>query len=73
MFIVDESTEKQIFEVTITETLCMTVEVEADNPMEAEQIVADRWSNSDYLLDADSFTGVEFQAHMSDSTKNERF
>ena len=50
------------FEVTITETLKMTVTVEAKNRDEAEQIVSDNWRNSDYILDADNFTGVEFDA-----------
>lgn len=31
------------YEVTITETLEMTVEVEAKNRLEAEQIISDRW------------------------------
>ena len=50
------------FAVTITETLKMTVEVEAASREEAEQIASDNWRNSEYILDADSFAGVEFEA-----------
>jgi len=48
--------------VTITETLKLTVEVEAKYPQEAEQIVSDNWRNSMYVLGADNFVGVEFEA-----------
>ena len=48
------------FKVTITETLKKTVEVEAKNQHEAEQIVSENWNNSEYILDADNFVGVEF-------------
>jgi len=50
------------FEVTITETLKMTVTVAAKDQHEAEQIVSDNWRNSEYILDADNFIGVEFEA-----------
>lgn len=41
------------FEVTITEILERKVIVEADSPEQAEEIVSDRWYESDYILDAD--------------------
>ena len=47
------------FKVTITETLRKTVEVEAKNRQEAEQIVSENWKNSEYVLDADNFVEVE--------------
>jgi len=50
------------FSVTITETLKITVEVDAENQEQAEQIVSDKWKNSEYILDADNFCGVEFTA-----------
>lgn len=50
------------FDVTITETLKMTVTVEADSQLEAEQLVSDRWKNSEYILDAENFTGADFKA-----------
>ena len=49
------------FEVRITETLQKTVVVEACDRQEAKQIVSDNWKNSEYILDADSFVGVEFE------------
>ena len=50
------------FKVTITETLKRTVEVEADDQQEAEQMVSDGWHNSQYILDAADFVGVAFEA-----------
>lgn len=50
------------FRVTITETLKQVVEVEADSQDEAEQLVSDDWHSSSYILDADDFVGVEFEA-----------
>ena len=50
------------YKVTITETLKLSVEVEAKNQQEAEQIVSDKWRNSEYILDADNFVDVEFEA-----------
>lgn len=50
------------FDVTITETLKMTVTVEADSQLEAEQLVSDRWNNSEYILDAENFIGADFKA-----------
>jgi len=55
----------KLFEVTITETLKLTVEVEAESQQEAEQIVSDKWHdrhNSEYILSADNFVDVEFNA-----------
>jgi hypothetical protein len=53
--------EMQPFKVTITETLKLTVEVEAKDRHDAEQIVSDNWKKSEYILDADNFYGVEFE------------
>ena len=50
------------YDVTITETLKMTVTVEAESQLEAEQMVSDNWRNQEYILDADNFTGVDFKA-----------
>lgn len=50
------------YDVTITETLKMTVTVEAESQMEAEQMVSDNWRNQEYILDADNFTSVDFKA-----------
>ena len=50
------------YDVTITETLKMTVTVEAESQLEAEQMVSDNWRNQEYILDTDNFTGVDFKA-----------
>jgi hypothetical protein len=50
------------YKVVITETLQMTVEVDAPSCREAERIVTRNWENSDYILDADHFIGVKFSA-----------
>ena len=50
------------FEVTITETLEKTVIVEADSKDDALQIAEDMWKDGDIILDAESFTGVEYQS-----------
>ena len=60
------------FKVTITETLKMNVEIEAESQCEAEQIASDRWNNSEYILDADHFDGVEFEAEEITKTKERR-
>ena len=49
------------YEVTITETLEMTVAVEAESREEAQQIASDNWKNGDYILDADLFKDVTFR------------
>ena len=54
------------YRVTIVVTLKRTVEVEADDQYDAEQIVTDGWHNGEYILDndldADNFIDVEFVA-----------
>lgn len=37
------------YDVTITETLEMTVSVEAESREEAQQIASDNWKNGDYI------------------------
>ena len=49
------------FEVTITETLKKTVEVEAETQEEAEQIVTDEWYKGDHILAADNFINIHPQ------------
>jgi hypothetical protein len=50
------------FEVTITETLEMVVTVKAANRAEAEELVEEKWNESEYVLTADNFTGASFDA-----------
>ena len=56
----DDTGSPGSFNVTITETLRKVVTVEADSKIEAEQLVSENWRNSEYILDSDSFMGVEF-------------
>ena len=60
------------YDITIRETLEMTVTVEAESREEARQIVADRWKNSEYILDADSFKDVEFYPRGRSRDRRER-
>jgi hypothetical protein len=48
------------YQVEITETLKMKVNIEANSPAEAEEIAKQNWQNSEYILDADNFVGAEF-------------
>jgi len=57
-----EAAVLQEFDVTITETLQKIVTVTATGSHEAEQAVSDQWNNSEYVLDADNFVGVDFAA-----------
>jgi ABC-type enterochelin transport system substrate-binding protein len=50
------------FDVTITETLQMTVTVKAKSREEAERIVSEKWHDDEYLIDAEHFKGVAFEA-----------
>lgn len=47
--------------VTITETLQKTVEVEAASREQAQELVERKWNDSEYILDADAFKGMDFQ------------
>ena len=50
------------YNVTITETLKKTVEVEAESLEKAKDKVSDEWTDGTYILDADNFTDVQFEA-----------
>ena len=58
------------YEVTITETLQMTVEVEANSRLEAEALVESRWNDSEYILDAEAFKGVDFSAKANERSRD---
>ena len=51
-----------VFEVTIQETLERKIKVEASSWEEAEEMVQKGWKDGDFVLSADDFTGVEFNA-----------
>ena len=53
-------TEKKQYKVLITETLQKTVLVEAASEQEAHRRASDAWKNAEYILDAETFQGVEF-------------
>lgn len=52
------------YNVTITETLSKTIEVEAESKEEAEQLVNDNWRRADdkYILSSEDFNDVNFTA-----------
>ena len=52
----------QWYDVTVTETLKQIIRMEAHSPEEAERFVAKDWVNREFVLDAENFTGVKFQA-----------
>ena len=60
------------YDVTITETLEMTVTVEAESREEARQKVADNWKNGEYILDAESFKDVDFTPTRQSRDREER-
>ena len=50
----------------------MTVTVEAESREEARQMVADRWKNGEYFLDADNLKDVEFYPRGRGRDRGER-
>lgn len=47
-------------------------EVEAENRMEAERLVHDKWNKGDFILDAECFKGVDFKAVMPERERGAR-
>lgn len=60
------------YNIAVRETLEITVMVEAAIREEARQMVADRWKNGEYILDADSFKDVEFTPRGRSRDRGER-
>ena len=52
--------DKKEYRVLITETHQKTVIVEATSESEAHRRAEDAWKNAEYILDEESFQGVEF-------------
>ena len=48
------------YQVEIKETLCMTIEIEAENAQQAEAMAQEAYNKKEYILDAQNFTGAEF-------------
>ena len=51
-----------IYEVQITETLELTVEIVAASSEEAERLVELDWKNEKHVLGSEHFSGVSFRA-----------
>ncbi|MCM1525038.1 MAG: DpnD/PcfM family protein [Ruminococcus sp.] len=62
----DFSERPNTYKVTITEISKMNVFARACSREEAEQIVSDKWRNSEYVLDSESFCNAEFTAVETD-------
>ena len=58
--------------VTITETLKMKLNVEAESMEEAIEKVKDGWRSGEYILDADHFEDVDFEAERTFSRTRRR-
>ena len=58
------------YEVTITETLQKTVEIEAASREQAEELVEQKWNDSEYILDAEAFVGVDFDARPKERSRD---
>ena len=58
------------YEVTITEPLQKTVAVEANSREGAERQVEQRWNDSEYILDAEAFMGVDFSARTNERSRD---
>lgn len=56
----------QWFDVTITETLSLTIRVEARSQQEAEQTVYADWRKQEYILGPECFAGVKFESSSVD-------
>ena len=65
----DTDTKPDTYKVTITEISKMNVIVEASCRENAEQIVSDKWRNSEYVLDSENFCNVEFSAVEADEVE----
>ena len=48
------------FEIQIKETLVMNVTVEAENAVQARELVERKWKDGDYVLDSNHFKNVSF-------------
>lgn len=57
------------YQVTITETLSRTVDVEAHNEREAEEAIRELYRGEDIVLDSGDFVDVEFTVEPADSAE----
>jgi hypothetical protein len=63
--------KQHTFKVEITEVLQMQVDIPADSPDEALEIVREKYHNCAYILTASYFVGVDFSALDEDSPEKE--
>lgn len=66
----ERSKTMKTYEVTITETLKKTVEVEAASREQAQELVEQKWNASEYILDAKAFVGVDFDARTKERSRD---
>src|SRR5699024_7548234 len=66
----ERSKTMKTYEVTITETLQKTVEIEAASREQAEELVEQKWNASEYVLDAEAFVGVDFDARTKERSRD---
>ena len=55
---------RNVYDVTITETLSLTIPVAAKSPEEAESLIERRYHNSVYILTSDDYKGTEFKTKL---------
>ena len=58
------------FKVEIKETLCKTVEVEANSREKAEEIIFEQWQKGKHVLDSDHFKTITFEATLQQKSKD---
>ena len=57
------------YEITITETPQKAVTIEAGPHEEAERQIEEKRNNSKYILDTDSFVGVDFAVRTNERSR----
>ena len=57
------------YKVTILETLCRTVEVEAASRAEAERIVTEMYRGEEIVLTAEDYLGTDIASEPSDDDR----
>ena len=60
------------YDIAIRETMEMTVPVGAASREEDRRMVEERWTNGEYILDADCFRDVEFYPRGRNRDRGER-
>ena len=66
----ERSKTMKTYEVTITKKKKKTVEIEAASREQAEELVEQKWNASEYVLDAEAFVGVDFDARTKERSRD---